>query len=302
MTKLKNSFPYPFLALLIFSQVIALFFPWESIGLSAKLPIREEFPLLHFLGLFSHVSILTSGLLKISYDRISLVLVVISLYISFHYYYKGRERLFLISFLYLFILGFAKIWVQWIEPNPSFTVSLLGLLEIPFVLFIHSVVIVYLISFFEEKHYSLDNALMLFKNAYGKIFFFLFVLSLGPEAMPFDELSIYTSKYGVQRAWEIIVYRNLIFDIMFFPLLWGYLLWIGLNPELPFVRSFLELNEVLKSNRKSIVFLGVLYYLGIFLYTLISYYFLEIKYLIVFLPFIYFFTITNFYMKILKKS
>jgi hypothetical protein len=293
MTKSKN-FPYLALLVLISLLVLSLFFTQTSDVVLPKLPDKQEYPFLYFVGFFTQISFFTSGLINFTFERVSFLVILLGSLFFLFQYWKEKNREYLLWLLYLSILICLKLII-------SLEKIFLSILEIPFVILIHVGMISYLISSFSQVEFSLKKVLDIFKNSYGKTFFFLYLLSMGPEALPFDELGMYVERFGEKRAWEIIIYRNLFFDILFFPLLWGYLLWIVKKSNLSFLNSFLQLNEILKTTKKIIFLLGFKYYTIIFLFTLIGYFYLEIKYLVIFFPILYILTLREFYKKIFRQ-
>jgi hypothetical protein len=287
MTKIKEfQAPLLGLGLGILGFFGAIYLGWEETTFQPKVPNREEFPFLYFIGIFSHISILTSGFLKTFYRQIDLVFLLASLSFFIFQTFKTKAKFFLLGSVYLFFLFLVKCSLRFYFSEPGLLISLLiELLEIPFLILLYSFVYTYFVNQFSKNQYKWENSVQVFQSHWGKLFIFLFLISAGPEVLPFDEFSIYSFKYGTQRAWEIIVYRNLIFDILFFPLLFGYIFWIITQPNLGFFNSYKSLNNLLKTKRIPMIQTAFFYYLGILGLTALIYLGVELKWILTLIPF-----------------
>lgn len=264
---------YPlFLILVLFCALLFSLFTNEKSFLEIKHPPKSEYPWFYFINNIYENSTLTSGILKILYDKLSLEFIagIILLYI---YDYFINKNFFLSDIIYLLLLFTFKLVFHFYFSEWKLV---LEMLEVPFILMLYSYFFKYVFNVWVGGKFTLFEARNFFLDNYGKVFIFVFVLNLGIESLPFDELSIYSQKYGFSTAWGIISYRNLIFDILFFALVWSYLPFLSLHEFLSIILSFTDLNRVLKENKLKIFVYGLVYYSYISLITLLDFYF-ELK-------------------------
>ncbi len=287
---MKKKYPIAII-LVLFGILIVSFLVNEKSFLEIQHPPKSEYPWLYFINNVYENSTLTSGLLKVLYDKASFLFIggVIFLY-SYEYYTK--KKFFFLDWIYFVLLFTLKLIFQFYFLDWK---AILEILEIPFILILYSYFFYYFFIFNVNIKFDLQTARDFFLNSYGKVFLFIFVLNLGIESLPFDELSIYSQKYGLHTAWKIICYRNLIFDILFFAFVWSYLAFISFFKNISFISSFLTLNQILKSNKRKIFFYGFLYYLYISLVTIIDFYFEIQKYKLLFLLPVYFILLERMY-------
>lgn len=254
-----------FFSLLLFSWIG---FSNHNNLLEIKHPPKEGFPWLYFVNKVYENSILTSGILKIAYENSSWIFISGILGFYFFHWYKNKKFFLLdiIYFCFLLILKLISNFYLFEWKNA------LEIFELPFILILYAYFFHYLFCFYIQQDFKLEFAREFFLASYGKIFFFLYVLNLGIESLPFDELSIYSQKYGIDNAWKIIVYRNLVFDILFFALIWSYLVYISFFKQIHFITSFLSLKKILQSIKWKIFYYGFIYYFFISLVTFLDFY------------------------------
>jgi hypothetical protein len=90
---------------------------------------------------------------------------------------------------------------------------------------------------------------------------------MGVDALPINEIDLYSMKFGEDIAWMILTIRNLFLDSLFFTLMLSYPFFILKNPSIGLKDSFKQVKELFQKNRILILKLILFYYLSLFILT-----------------------------------
>lgn len=135
--------------------------------------------------------------------------------------------------------------------------------------FLHLLCILFPSSFSQilwmESLPDFSSVLEIFLSSYGKMFVFIYVLGVGPDIFPINEVDIYTMKFGEDRAWLILTFRNLFLDALFFSLMFIYPIVIMQKPSIPWKEAFREVKNFWKPKLGKVLATICIYYISLIL-------------------------------------